>query len=263
LTPVAAPYGYLAAVRPGEAFLAWEVVPESVESVWGAGDAVAWVAPSAYHGKRWLTALGAAEVTGALATDGLASPHGDAIAGLSLPDGAFAYVPEALRPRHVERWTWWSTTTAPPHAEDPAVVTLDGADPRLPALLDQSGSVYLRPGDPRVRAWFGLVEGPALRACLAVERHHPQVPHLASVVVDRSMRGRSYGTRLCGTVVTGLLRAGAPVVSLAMMTDNRAAAALYRSLGFATGPSFVSGTIPDRRGLPQVPGWHAPIGGPP
>ena len=85
----------------------------------------------------------------------------------------------------------------------------------------------------------------------------------ASVVVDRSVRGHRYGTRLCGAVVARLLRAGAPVVSLAMMTDNRAAAALYRSLGFATGPSFVSGTIPGRRGLPQVPGWHAPIGGRP
>lgn len=252
-----APYGHLAAARPGDAFLTWEVVPETVEHAWGSGDAVLWIAPSAYHGKRWLTGLGAADVVGTLAAAALASPQGDTVAGLSLPGSAMDLVPTALRPTRLERWTWWSSATVPPQAADPRVVDLDGGDPRLPALLDQSASVYLRPGDPRVRAWFGLVEGSVLRACLAVERHHPQVPHLASVVVDRSVRGQRYGSRLCGAVVARLLKAGAPVVSLAMMTDNRAAAALYRGLGFRPGPSFESGTIPGRRGLPPAPGWVA------
>lgn len=253
-------YRLLADARPGDRFLAWEVVPDGVAHAWGAGDAVVWIAPSAYHGKAWLTGMGAAPTAGALAAEALASPVGAAFAGVSLPEGALERVPDRYRPQRTDHWTWWCVQQPPAQPADPCVVPIAAHDDRLPSLLQQSGSVYLLPGDPRVESWFGLVAEGSLRACLAVERHHPRVPHLASVAVDAPQRRRGYGARLCGTVVTRLLQAGAPAVSLAMMTDNRAAAALYRGLGFVAGPSFVSGTIPGRRGLPPGPGWTHPAG---
>ena len=154
----------------------------------------------------------------------------------------------------MEHWTWWWTQAAPAHGDD-AVRRLDPLDPRLAGLLAQSKSVYLRPGDPRAIGWYGLTQGERLVACLAYEHHHPRVPHLASVVVDASSRRAGFGARLCGTATADLLHRGAPTVSLAMMTANTAAAALYRRLGFSPAGSFASGTLPGRRDVPVAPGW--------
>ncbi len=254
--PPALPYAALLEARPGDPFLTWEVVPDGVEYAAGIGGSVVLVAPSAYHGKRWLTGLGAAPEVAVLTEAALAAPTGNVVAGLSLPEDVLAGLPARLRPQRVERWAWWWAER--PHASmaDPSVMPLAAHDDRLTPLLRQSSSVYLRPGDARVEVWYGLVEHGALLGCLAVERHHPAVPHLASVVVDGAARGRGVGTRLCGTVVNRLLASGAPVVSLAMMQDNEAAAALYRRLGFQRAADFTSGTIPGRRGSPPVAGWQ-------
>jgi GNAT superfamily N-acetyltransferase len=250
------PYRALLDVRPTDAYLRWEVVPAAVTYAAGDGDAVVLAAPSAYHGKPWLTGLGAAEAVGALAAAALAAPSGGSIVGVSLPDAAIEALPAPLRPDRWERWAWWWTEWPRGATPDPAVAELSADDGRLPRLLQQSASVYLRPGDARVESWYGLVHGDLLLACLAVERHHPAVPHLASVVVDAGARGRGVGARLCGTVTDRLLAGGAPAVSLAMMRDNAAAAALYRSLGFRQGAAFTSGTVPGRRSQPPVVGWQ-------
>jgi ribosomal protein S18 acetylase RimI-like enzyme len=256
LPSAALPYAALLEARPGDAFLTWEVVPEGVEYAAGMADSVVLVAPSAYHGKRWLTGLGTAPAVAVLTEAALAAPTGAGIAGLSLPEDVVEQLPAPLTPRRLERWAWWWTERPYSSMADPSVVPLAARDDRLTALLRQSSSVYLLPGDARVEAWYGLVEHGAILGCLAVERHHPSVPHLASVVVDSAARGRGVGTRLCGTVVNRLLATGAPVVSLAMMQDNEAAAALYRRLGFRRAADFTSGTIPGRRGSPPVAGWQ-------
>jgi ribosomal protein S18 acetylase RimI-like enzyme len=255
------PYAALLDARPGDPYLAWEVVPAGVSYAAGDGAAVVLAAPSPYHGKQWLTGLGSAGPVGALAEAALAAPDGAGVVGVSLPDAAIAALPAPLRPDRLERWAWW--WTAQPHgaAPDPAVAELPADDDRLPQLLRQSGSVYLRPGDARVESWFGLLRAGELVGCLAVERHHPAVPHLASVVVDAAARADGIGTQLCGTVTDRLLARGAPAVSLAMMQDNRAAAALYRRLGFQQSARFASGTLPGRRSTPPVAGWR-PGGGP-
>jgi GNAT superfamily N-acetyltransferase len=252
----AQPYLVLAAARPSDPYLTWEVVPQQVQRAWGEADALLWLAPSAYHGKPWLTGMGEPAAVADLARQALAEPTADAVVGLSLPPAAFEHLPEDYRPRRLEHWTWWWTRTPPTERVDADVVPLAPEDPRLPALLDQSASVYLRPGDPRAVGWFGLEQGDRLVACLAHERHHPQVPHLASVVVDRTQRRAGFGARLCGSATAALMRQGAPAVSLAMMTANTAAASLYRSLGFTAGDAFASGTIPGRRDLPAMAGWR-------
>ena len=254
------PYRALLDARPADGYLRWEVVPAAVTYAAGDGPAVVLAAPSAYHGKHWLTGLGGAAAVGALAVAALAAPSGGSIVGLSLPDAAIEALPAPLRPARLERWAWWWTERPHGATPDPAVVELSADDQRLPGLLQQSASVYLRPGDTRVEAWFGLLHGDRLLACLAVERHHPAVPHLASVIVDAGARGSGVGARLCGTVTDRLLAGGAPAVSLAMMRDNAAAAALYRSLGFQQGAAFASGTVPGRRSQPPVAGWQ-PGGG--
>lgn len=249
-------YLVLAAARPGDAYLTWEVDASQVRGAWSDGAAVAWIAPSAYHGKLWLTAMGDPAAVVRLVARALRSPQGEAVVGLSLPATCRPQLPPDMRPGQLDHWTWWWTQTPPDTGIDPDVVALPATDPRLPQLLDQSASVYLRPGDARALGWFGLVAEGQLRACLTIERHHPQVPHLASVVVDGPHRGRGYGSRLCGSVTAALLAQGAPAVSLAMLTANTPAAALYAGLGFVSGGSFASGTFPRRRHYPAQSGWR-------
>lgn len=251
---VGSPYAPLLAARPDDAYLRWEVRPDQIRYSAGRADGVVLVAPSAYHGKLWLTGLGDPATVAALASSALGAEVGQGIAGISLPDASVGLLPDDQRPDRLERWMWWSVERAPDVA-DQRVQALRPDDQRVPGLLDQSGSVYLRPGDPRAIEWHGLAEGGELLACLAVERHHPQVPHLASVVVDGAARGRGLGRALCGTVTGQLLAAGAPAVSLAMMSDNVPATGLYEGLGFRPGAGFSSGTLPGRRDLPPVPGW--------
>ncbi len=243
--------------RPADPYLRWEVVPGAVRQSWSGQSATAWIAPSAYHGKLWLTCLGDPEASVDLTARALAGPLGPAVAGISVPQGAEDLLRADVRPPQWERWTWWWTRRPPDIGATAAgeVVVLAEDDPRLPPLLAESRSVYLRPGDPRVRQWWGIDCHGALLACLAVESHHPQVPHLASVVVAAQERGRGYATKLCSAVVVDRFAAGAPAVTLAMMSANTAARRLYSRLGFHAGPSFASGTLPGRRGLPRQPGW--------
>ena len=241
------PYADLAAALPDDPYVRWEVVPQRVGRVWTAPGAVVWEAPSPYHGKPWLTAVGGAGIADLLR---VALADGSPAVGVSVPDALADTLPPDLRPARYARWTWWWTEEAPPGSDDPRVVRLTGEEAALTGLLDQSSSVYLRPGDPRVRSWHGVVDGESLRACLAVEEHQPGVPHLASVVVDRASRREGLGRALCGTVVRGRLAAGAPAVSLAMMTANRAAAALYEGLGFSRCPANASGSLPGRAAIP-------------
>lgn len=249
------PYLLLASARPGDPYLTWEVVPHQVRQAWGQAPTVLWLAPSAYHGKPWVTGLGHPDVLRDLLATALGGPSGQTVVGLSLPPACFDKIPDQLRPEHLESWSWWWTQSVPDVGIDESVVVLEELDPRLPTLLSQSTSVYLRPGDRRALRWYGLVEDDQLLGCLSFEHHHPDVPHLASIVVDEAARGMGVGRRLCGTVTVQLLRAGAPAVSLAMMTHNVAAAALYRGLGYSCGLHLQSGTIPGRRHLPAEPGW--------
>ena len=239
-----------------EAFLAWEVVPSQILRAWGVPRAVGWLAPSAFHGRRWLTVVGEAFDGAEVAQEALRTADGQSAAGVSLPVGAAELVP-GLRLHTRDAWTWWWTQDAPQVAPDPRVGRLDvEADAAgLAHLVWQSRSVYLQPGDPRARAWSGLRADGQLLGCLAVEQHKAGVPHLASVVVDREVRGQGIGRALCGTVVREAFAAGAPAVTLGMMTANDAAAGLYRGLGFTAGPSFVSGRIEGRRMHPE-PGWR-------
>ena len=249
-------YAVLAGSRPGDPYVTWEVVPDQVQRAWARGGSVVWLAPSAYHGKLWLTGTGEPAAAAALVSAALASADGPRIVGLGLPEASLRHLPGQYLPHRLERWSWWWTQTEPAGGIDPAVAALDERDPRLGPLLEQSATVYLRPGDRRALGWYGLTVGERLVACLAFERHHPLVPHLASVVVDEPLRGRGFGRRLCGSAVTTMLREGAPAVSLAMMDANAAARELYRTLGFSAGLSFASGTIPGRRHLPAEPGWR-------
>jgi ribosomal protein S18 acetylase RimI-like enzyme len=246
-------YDLLRAWGPAEPFLAWEVVPDQVLRAWGSPAAVGWLAPSAYHGRRWLTVIGEPAGAAELAATALATADGQGCAGVSLPPGAPELV-DGLALRHREAWTWWWTRQPPPGPVAPQVCEIPADDPRLPPLLAQSGSVYLQPGDPRARAWYGYVIGERLLGCLALEQHKAGVPHMASVVVDAAARRSGIGAALCGGVAALALASGAPAVTLGMMTTNSAAAALYRGVGFRPGPSFVSGTIAGRT-VDAEPGW--------
>lgn len=236
------------------AFLRWEVAPQLLRQALQLPNAVAWIAISPYNGWPWITAAGQHEgVVRAIAqladleVEGYGPPR-----GLSVPAATIDELPDPLRPKRVDDWTWWSTSkTPPPVPGEEAVQRIDAYDDGINELLRSSASAYLRPGDDRAEAWYGVLDNqqdwqPPI-SCAAVEQHRDAVPHLASVATDPRHRGRGLATAVCGAVTRAALENGAPAITLAMMTNNLAATSVYRRLGFQAGPRFVSGWLPGRQ----------------
>jgi GNAT superfamily N-acetyltransferase len=128
-------------------------------------------------------------------------------------------------------WDFRWTSTPPPAVDgERAVAEADEAD--VAALLDDAfPESTSRPGDPRVRAWWGIREGDRLVACGA-DRGRGGVGMLGAITVARDRRGRGLGAALTAAMTRRLL-GGYDVVALGVMTDNPVAARLYRGLGFA------------------------------
>jgi ribosomal protein S18 acetylase RimI-like enzyme len=128
-------------------------------------------------------------------------------------------------------WDFRWTSTAPPAVagEQAVAVVADEAD--VEALLhDAFPDSTSRPGDPRVRAWWGIRDGDRLVACGA-DRSRGGVGMLAAITVARDRRGRSLGAALT-TAMTRRLLGQYGVVALGALTGNEVADRLYRGSGF-------------------------------
>ncbi len=259
------PYDDLVAARPDDRFLRYDVSPRRVERTLVRGRAVAWTSTHPFRGVRWLTAVGddagpaasaAAELIGAVGAEGLD------IHGITVPTQAEARLAPPLRSPAPERWSWWWTEQAPARrAGEAAVVLLDPADPRIPALLRHSASASAEPGDPKIRRWVGIVVADDLVACACHTEHQPGVPHLASVVTRPDHRGLGLAGDLCAWLTRTALDEGAPVVSLGMYADNEAARKVYRGLGFVQEAEFSSGYLPGHEPPPDAGPYEAPADG--
>ena len=131
------------------------------------------------------------------------------------------------------------------------VVALGAHDPRIPELLAvASPDAMIRPGDPRIRGWWGVTSGSLGRqhrgpdtgedahraddqliAIAAVTSMRPGIPHLGSVATHPDWRGRGLSRDLCARLTRDALAEGAPAVTLGMHAANRSARAVYSSLG--------------------------------
>jgi predicted GNAT family acetyltransferase len=96
----------------------------------------------------------------------------------------------------------------------------------------------LRPGDPVVRAWYGIWDGGDLVACAADRSSRIDDPAvevvgvIGSVAVDPRQRRRGLGAAITAAL-TGLLRHRYDLVTLGVMAGNDAAARIYQRLGFS------------------------------
>jgi GNAT superfamily N-acetyltransferase len=128
-------------------------------------------------------------------------------------------------------WDFLSTRTAPPPLPGEDAVEPVRDEAAVEALLTAAfPTAFSRPGDPRVRAWWGVREGRRLIA-VGAERGRAGVGMLASIAVAPDRRGRGLGAALTAAMTRHRLAVD-DVVALGVMTDNAGAARLYRRLGF-------------------------------
>lgn len=214
-----------------------------------------------------ITTAGDGEVTGYL-VDGVTAWMGPGSSGVAVGDAALAcavfaellaagHAPSWLHlPRvpagalpiahdHRDDWEYlWTTAPPPPHPAEPRVVPLTTADePAISAVLDEAlpGSTT-RPGDARVRGWYGVRDGDRLVACGA-DRSRGEVGFLAGLAVASGYRGRGLGAALTSSL-TRLLFREHRWVSLGVMADNTPALTLYHRLGYTHALSRTSIHLP-------------------
>jgi hypothetical protein len=138
-----------------------------------------------------------------------------------------------LRPGLHDDWDHLVTRTAPPPAAGAdRVVRLDPpADPEVDALLDIAFPASTsRPGDPRVRRWYGIRQGADLIA-VAADRSRGGIGYIAGVAVHPEHRQRSLGTVLTATL-TRLLHDEFGGCSLSVMSDADGPRRIYERLGY-------------------------------
>lgn len=196
-------------------------------------DAVLWLLPPGYG--LGADALGPAEpvleICAALVSEGLLRPGHR----LHLPRLDSTSTAGRLTVAEQVDWDFHWTTVAPPEQPDEQrVVRLTDADrPALEALVDEAFPTSTsRPGDPRVRDWYGIRAGDRLVACGA-DRSRGDVGFLAGLTVAPDRRGRGLGAALTAGMTRALLSRH-DTAGLGVYPDNVGAVRLYRRLGFTT-----------------------------
>ncbi len=232
-----------------------------VSAVHAEAGAVAWRSLHATWDRPWIIAMGqdpaaVARCVVALVEDG-GMPE-----GITVERRAFTHLPARIRPVEHWEWDWWFTRSSPPErAGEGGAVALGAADPRIPELLAvASPDAMIRPGDPRIRGWWGFTSGTLgtiagadveenapsddrLIAIAAVTSMRPGIPHLGSVATHPDWRGRGLSRDLCARLTRDALAEGAPAVTLGMHAANRSARSVYSSLGYAVGYRWASGRL--------------------
>jgi ribosomal protein S18 acetylase RimI-like enzyme len=142
-------------------------------------------------------------------------------------------------------WMWTDTEPAPVPGED-RVVELDAGSAAVRSelaafLAANSPGHSAAPGDEHARAWLG-VRAPDgdLLACLALYEAVTGVDLMASVAVAERARGQGLGLAIAAAGTRRMLREHPPVATVDLYSDNVAARALYRRLGYRVDQEFTS-----------------------
>lgn len=140
----------------------------------------------------------------------------------------------------------WAVDAPPPQPGEDRVVPLADADrDAINALLDETfPSTTTRPGDPRVRSWYGIWARDRLVACGA-DRSRGGIGFLAGLTVATDTQGQGLGAALTAAMTRRLLD-HFEAVTLGVMIDNCRATRLYERLGFLGSLARSSVAIADR-----------------
>jgi ribosomal protein S18 acetylase RimI-like enzyme len=144
-------------------------------------------------------------------------------------DVAAALFPAARRDDWEIRWT----SAEPPKRDlEDSVIPLarehHGAiDDLLTEALPYTGN---RPGDPRIRAWYGIFDSQRLIA-VGAERSRHDVGYLAAIAVAPGHQGRGFGAAVT-VAITRLLLREFDICLLGVMDHNTQAKAAFHHLGY-------------------------------
>jgi ribosomal protein S18 acetylase RimI-like enzyme len=129
-------------------------------------------------------------------------------------------------------WEHLVIRTAPAKTHGVRVVALEPlTDPEVDALLDLAFPASTsRPGDPRVRRWYGVREGKDLVA-VAADRSRGGIGYIAGVAVHPEHRRRSLGAAITATLTRQLFDEFGGC-SLSVMSDAHGPRRIYERLGY-------------------------------
>lgn len=208
-------------------------------------------------GKPWATILGrdetvAVRLTAQLAEYGFAgitsrvevwqelwSTWPGQVATTGQPDCGFwsLWVNAGLAPDNPRSWRPFATE---PHARE---LALD--DPRIRGLLAFSSSAHVFPGDHRIVRWIGIDINGDLVAVAGQITAQGGACEVVSVCTHPDFRGLGLAGECVATLMNSARQDGITTVILEAYTQNSAAAAVYRRVGFSEVARYCSWELAD------------------
>lgn len=226
-------------------FVRFELSPHRADTWWQAPGAVAFRRESDRHGASYVL-LGDDSGVGALIEHlPVLERHERTVSGrrgsvsVTLPQHLEPQLRQQWRVGSGGDWEWLVTQEPPPDSagggRSDAVVPLDDVGRRdevTAFLAEHSPTADAVPGSGE--QWFAIeTSSGALAAVAASGRTPAGAPHLVSVAVDRSLRGRGLGREIVGALTRRAVLEH-EVCTLALYSTNGAARHLYLSLGYDT-----------------------------
>jgi ribosomal protein S18 acetylase RimI-like enzyme len=155
---------------------------------------------------------------------------------IDLPRVAEGSVADLLPVARQHDWQFRWTRSAPGGRRDESRVVPLGAahDDDISLVLDEvlayTGN---RPGDPRLRAWYGIFDGGRL-AAVGGDRSRHGVGYLAPIAVAARFQGRGYGAAITAAITRKLLPEFG-LCALGVMEHNTGAQGFFDRMGYAQG----------------------------
>lgn len=240
--------------RPDDPLVTWMVSREgfggsdSGTPVVASGRNVAWLGRAARPGERWVTGLGEEPAEVARLVEHLAGEHD--IDGVTVPEDAFAHLPEPLQSPDPGRWCFWTLSPDDIGQTSSSAIPLSLDDARIDELLAHSSSAHVFRGDPRIVRWMGIEREGRLAAVAGQVTESSGAAHLVSVCTHPDFRGLGLASEVCAGILTEAVADGAPMLVLEMYTSNQAGRSVYAGLGFTERGRYASGLL--RHALPTV-----------